>query len=73
MMKASAMTTKMDVALFTAIIRLRRYYNCTGYKIVVFKFIAKGKKLWKNFALQILGTVGQFGRPLEYATDACGQ
>ena len=44
-MKASAMTTKMVVALFVAIIKQCRYYNRTGYKIIVFNFITKGKQL----------------------------
>ena len=45
MMKASAMTTKMVVASFIATVKQRRHYNHTGYKIIVFKFIAKRKQL----------------------------
>ena len=44
-MKARAMTTKMVVASFIAIIKQCRNYNHTGYKIIVFKFVAKGKQL----------------------------
>ena len=47
MMKASPMTTKMVAALIIAIINQCRYYNHTGYKIIAFKFIAKGKQLKK--------------------------
>ena len=45
MVKASAITTKAIVASIIAIIKQRQYYNLTGYKIIVFKFIAKGKRL----------------------------
>ena len=48
MVKASPMTTKMVAALIIAIVNQCRYYNHTGYKIVAFKFIAKGKQLKKN-------------------------
>ena len=67
MMKASAMTTKMVVASFIATVKQRRHYNHTGYKIIVFKFIAKRKQLWKK-VLQILGTAGPLGRSINDAT-----
>ena len=66
MMKASAMTKKMVVALFMAIIKQCQYYNNTGYKIIVFKFGTKEKQLSKeNFDLQILGTAGWPWSPLQ--------
>ena len=68
-MKASVKTTKIVVALFIAIIKQCRYYNHTGYQIIAFKFIAKGKQLNKIFKLQILWTAGPLGRPLKYATE----
>ena len=46
-MKASVMTTKMVVTSIIAIIKQCRYYNHTGYKIIVVKLIAKGKQLKK--------------------------
>ena len=67
MRKASPMTTKVVVASFVAIIKQCRYHNPTGYKTIVFKFIAQGKQLLK-IKLQILETAGPLGRPLEYAT-----
>ena len=48
MMKASAMTTKMLVASIIAIIKQCRYNDHTGYKVIVLKFSAKGKQLWKK-------------------------
>ena len=45
MMKASAMITKIVVASVIAIVKQCQYYNHTSYKIIVFKFIAKGKQL----------------------------
>ena len=48
MVKASPMTTKMVAALIMAIINQCQYYNHTGYKIIAFKFIAKGKQPKKN-------------------------
>ena len=63
------MTTKMVVASIIVIIKKCRYYNHTGYKIIVFKFIAKEKQLLKKlFEFQILGTTGPLSRPLKYAT-----
>ena len=44
MMKASGLQ-KMVVASFIAIIKQCRYYNHTGYKIIVLKFIAKEEQL----------------------------
>ena len=44
MTKTSAMTTKMVLASFIAIIKQCRYYDHTGYKLIAFKFIAKGKQ-----------------------------
>ena len=47
MIKAGAITTKMFVASIIAIIRQCRYYNNTGCKIIVLKFIAKEKNFKK--------------------------
>ena len=69
-MKASAMTMKVVVVLFIAIIKQCWYYNHTGYKIIVFKFIAKGK-LKKNFWVKNLGTAGPLGHPLKYGAVQC--
>ena len=69
-MKARVKTTKIVVALFIAIIKQCRYYNHTGYQIIAFKFIAKGKQLNKFFELQILLTAGPLRRLLKYATES---
>ena len=67
MMKASAMTMKVVAALFIAIIKQCRYYNCTGYKFLVFKFIAK-KKTQILFKLYTMGASGPLGHLVEYGT-----
>ena len=44
-MKAGAMTTKMVVPSIIAIIKQCLYHSHTGYRIIVFNFIAKEKQL----------------------------
>ena len=64
-MKASAMTTKMVVVSFIAIIKQWRYYNHTCFKIVIFKFIAKENNSKKHIWVAYPGDSGSAWPPLQ--------
>ena len=67
MIKASAITTKMVVVSFIAIISNTDTITTQAIKLLYSNLLHRESNSKKNFALQMLGTAGPLGRPLKYA------